>query len=76
MSTLQIDIETTSTRWKAAFPRQRRKIEQAAALAYLLAKKPAALKGQDVMLTITLGSNAAIRKLNRAHRLKDRKSVV
>lgn len=76
MSTLQIDIETGSTKWKAAFPRQRRKIEEAAALAYLLAKKPAALKGQDVSISLTLGTDAAIRRLNREWRAKDKPTNV
>lgn len=71
MSTLEINIDTATTKWKAAFPKQRKKMEAAAALAYLLAKKPAALKGQDVSLTVTLTSNAAIRKLNRDYRAKD-----
>lgn len=76
MSTLQIDIETASVKWKAAFPRQRKKIEQAAALAYLMAKKPAALKDQDVTLTLTFGTDAAIRRLNRMWRAKDKPTNV
>lgn len=76
MSTLQIDIETATTKWKAAFPKQRKKIEQAAALAYLLAKKPAALKGQDVSFTLTFTGNAAIKKLNRDYRAKDQPTNV
>lgn len=76
MSTLQIDIETTSKKWARAFTRQRAKIEQAAALAYLLAKKPAALKDQDVSITLSLSGDAAIRRLNRAYRGKDKATNV
>lgn len=71
MTTLHIDTDTASTKWKAAFPKQRKKIEAAAALAYLMAKKPTALKTQDVSINLTLTSNAAIKKLNREYRAKD-----
>ncbi len=76
MTTLQIDIDTASTKWKGAFTRQRKKIEQAAALAYLMAKKPAALKAQDVSLTITLSTDAAMRRLNRDWRATDKPTNV
>lgn len=76
MSTLEINIDTATSKWKAAFPKQRKKLEAAAALAYLLAKKPAALKGQDVALTVTLTSNAAIKKLNRDFRAMDKATNV
>ncbi len=76
MSTLHIHIDTASAKWKAAFPRQRKKIEEAVALAYVLAKKPAALKGQDVSINLTFTGNAAIKKLNRDYRMMDKATNV
>lgn len=76
MSTLQIDIETPSKKWLRAFPRQRRKIEEAAALAYLLAKKPAALKEQDVSIALSFGADSLLRRLNRDFRGKDKATNV
>ena len=76
MTTLSIHIDTASALWKKSFTRQRQKIEQAAALAYLLAKKPRALLAHDTEISITLTTDAALRRLNRDYRHKDKPTNV
>lgn len=76
MTTLRIHIDTASALWNKSFSRQRQKIEEAAALAYLMAKKPRALLAHDVEISLTLTTDAAIRKLNRDYRRKDKPTNV
>lgn len=76
MTTLRIHIDTASKLWQKSFSRQKQKIEEAAALAYLMAKKPRALLAHDVEIAITLTTDTAIRKLNKGYRQKDKPTNV
>lgn len=71
MTSVSITIETASPKWRRAFVRQQVKIESAAAIAVLRAKKPAALKKRELAIGITLADNKTIKKLNRVWRGKD-----
>jgi probable rRNA maturation factor len=73
---LSINITLATKKWGRAFPRMRAKIEQAAALAVMRAKKPAALARRDCDLSILLTTDAKIRRLNRDFRGKDKPTNV
>jgi probable rRNA maturation factor len=76
MIRLSFNIDTASPLWKKAFPRMRAKIEQAAAVAFLRAKKPARLKNRAVEINILLTTDAAIKRLNRDFRGMDKATNV
>ncbi len=69
--TLTVTIDTASAKWKSAFPKMKLKMETAAAVAFLKAKKPAAFKGRHLDVAVTLTDNKTIKSLNRAYRKKD-----
>jgi len=71
MISLKIKIEATSDQWKNVFPSYKKKIQEAAACAFLLAKKPAAFKDRDFEINIVLTTDANIKKLNKSYRGKD-----
>jgi probable rRNA maturation factor len=73
---LDINIETRCVKWKNAFPRMKAKIEQAAALAVLYAKKPAALKQGHFEINILLTNNRSIKTLNAQYRGMDKATNV
>lgn len=76
MTSVSITIEIASPKWRRAFARQRVKIESAAAVAVLRAKKPEALKKRGLAVGITLADDKTIKKLNRAWRGKDKPTNV
>lgn len=76
MIQLKVDVDAASKKWARAFPKMNAKIEQAAAIAFTMAKKPAAFKKRSFDITITLTSDATIRKLNRDYRGKDKPTNV
>lgn len=76
MMLLTVHIGIASAKWRRAFPKMRLKIEQAAALAFLRAKKPRAFKGGRFEINILLSTDAAIRKLNRDFRGMDKPTNV
>lgn len=75
-TSLCINIDTASTPWKKAFPKLRIKIEQAAAVAFLFAKKPAAFKNGAFEINILLTTDAAIKKFNHEYRGKNKATNV
>lgn len=76
MIELKVHIDTTSARWKKAFPHMKSKIEQAAACAFLAAKKPAGFKGRTFSISILLTDDANMKTLNRNYRGKDKPTNV
>jgi len=73
---LFVHLDVACARWKKAFPKMAAKIEQAAALAFLNAKKPAAFKGRNFEIAVILSNDSTIRKLNRDYRGKDKPTNV
>lgn len=71
MITLSINVDTASAKWKGAFPRMKRKIEQAAAAAFLNGKKPKAFAGRAFDITVVLTDDKTVKTLNGAYRGKD-----
>ena len=65
MIRLAINIDIASGKWKNAFPHLRTKMEQAAACAFINAKKPASFKKHDFEINILLASDSAVKKLNK-----------
>jgi len=76
MINLTVNLDTASVKWKKAFPKMKPKIEQAAAVAFLSAKKPASFKGKAFDVNILLTTNAAIRRLNHDFRGMDKPTNV
>jgi probable rRNA maturation factor len=68
MSRLKVDIDKASSKWLRAFPLMQKKIEEAAALAFLEAKKPAAFKRRSFSLSIILTDDANVKMLNKNYR--------
>ena len=71
MINLSINLENASAKWKNAFPKYRKKIEHAAACAFLNAKKPAAFKERNFEINILLTTDSNVKKLNKNYRGKD-----
>lgn len=76
MMTFTVNLDQTCTRWKKAFPRMKRKIEEAAAIAFLMAKKPRGLKKGALEVNILLANDTTIKKLNRDFRGMDKATNV
>lgn len=75
--TLSINIAVADARWKNAFPRLPAKIRKAARAAFLKAKKPAALRRYGRFeVNILLTGDAALKKLNRDYRGKNKPTNV
>jgi len=68
MIKLKINIDSASSNWKYAFPKYRKKIEHAAACAFLNSKKPAGFKGHIFEINILLTTDANVKKLNKNYR--------
>lgn len=76
MITLKIKIETTSNQWKGVFTSYKKKIQEASACAFLLAKKPSAFKERHFDINVILTTDANIKKLNKNYRGKDKATNV
>ncbi len=76
MIKIETNIDVASANWKNAFPRYRKKIEEAVALTFLQAKKPAALKDRSFDINIILTTDANVKKLNKTYRGKDKATNV
>ncbi|MDD9901076.1 MAG: rRNA maturation RNase YbeY [Alphaproteobacteria bacterium] len=76
MTSLSVSIDSTTVKWKNAFPRMKAKITEAAAYAFTAAKKPAVLKDRDIEIHILLTTNARIKPLNRDWMGKDKPTNV
>lgn len=76
MTVLKIHIDNTTQKWRGSFPRQREKMEQAAACAFLAAKKPASLTRLDAEVFILLTTDARVKTLNRTWRGQDKPTNV
>ncbi len=73
---LSVEIGMTADSWKKAFPKLKKKAEQAAALAFLKSKKPKAFDQRAFEITLILSTDATIKKLNRDYRAKDKATNV
>lgn len=73
---LHIQVIYATEKWKSAFTKATVKMEQAAALAFLQAKKPAALKSRSFEIGLTLTTDARVKTLNRDYRGKDKPTNV
>ena len=71
MMTLSIQLVKASTKWQAAFPSMKKKIEQAAAAAFLNGKKPAAFDKRAFEITVVLADDKMIKNLNHDFRGKN-----
>ena len=76
MMILTINTEVASTQWKGAFTKMRAKIDAAASLAFLNAKKPASYKNRAFEINIRLTTDAEIKRLNRDYRGMDKATNV
>lgn len=76
MIKLSIHVDKASDKWKRAFPLMQTKIETAAAMAFLRAKKPAAFKRRSFDISIILTDDSNQKKLNRNYRGKDKPTNV
>lgn len=76
MIRLGIHIDKASSKWTRAFPSMNVKIEEAAAVAFLRAKKPAAFKKRSFEISIILTEDSNVKILNRDYRGKDKPTNV
>lgn len=76
MIRLKTNIDSASSHWKNAFPRYRKKIEEAVACAFLNAKKPAAFAERTFEINVILTTDANVKKLNKTYRGKDKPTNV
>ncbi|MBI3442021.1 MAG: rRNA maturation RNase YbeY, partial [Proteobacteria bacterium] len=76
MIQLTLHLDMASTRWRKAFPHLRRKIEQAAACAFLCAQKPAAFKTHAFTINILLTDDTNMKALNKTYRGKNKPTNV
>ena len=76
MIKLKVHLDVASARWKKAFPRMKIKIEQAAACAFLNAKKPAAFKRRAFAIGIILTDDSNVKTLNKNYRGKNQPTNV
>ncbi len=75
-TTLSVNLDTASAKWKKAFPKMKIKAEAAAAVAFLRAKKPAALLGRSYDINVILTDDKTVKTLNGAYRGKDKATNV
>ena len=68
MIKLAINIDVAAVGWKKSFPKMREKIEQAAAIAVLHAKKPKSFDKKSFEINILLSDDKTIKALNRDFR--------
>lgn len=73
---LSVNVVKMSKRWQGAFPNMRKKIEQAAASAFLNAKKPGAFARRHFEITLVLADDATIKELNNDYRGKNKPTNV
>ena len=74
---IKLSVYTLPTaKWERAFPKMKEKIEQAAALAFLNAKKPAAFRRRSFEITVALENDAVVKSLNRSWRGKNKPTNV
>ncbi|MDE1151106.1 MAG: rRNA maturation RNase YbeY [Micavibrio sp.] len=71
MITLTIYLEVASKKWQRAFVRMPEKIEQAAAAAFLYAKKPRSFDDRNFEICITLSDDRLMKDLNHTYRGKN-----
>ncbi|MFH1157756.1 MAG: rRNA maturation RNase YbeY [Pseudomonadota bacterium] len=71
-----IHLDMASAKWKKAFPRMQGKIGQAAACAFLSAKKPAAFKRRSFEISIILTDDTHMKTLNKNYRGKNKATNV
>ena len=76
MIKLNINLDKASTKWNRAFPLMQSKIEQAAASAFMHAKKPAAFKRRIFEINIMLTDDSNVKKLNNNYRGKNKPTNV
>lgn len=77
MISLTVNLDQSCARWKKAFPKMKAKISEAAAMAFLAAKKPAKIKKlKKVEINILLANDSTIKKLNRDFRGMDKATNV
>ncbi|MBI1214894.1 MAG: rRNA maturation RNase YbeY [Alphaproteobacteria bacterium] len=70
MISLHIHVDTASDKWKRAFPKMKRKIEQATAAAFVAAKRPAGFSGRNFEIAVVLTDDKTIKDLNHTYRGK------
>lgn len=68
MIKLKIHLDIASAKWKKSFPHMQAKIEQAAACAFLAAKKPLAFRSRAFEISIILTDDANMKLLNKTYR--------
>jgi len=76
MIRLSIHLDIASSKWKNAFPRMKGKIEQAAAHAFLSAKKPPAFKNRAFEISILLTDDRNVKILNKNYRGRNKPTNV
>lgn len=76
MIKLSVHLVKSSPKWKAAFPSMKKKIEQAAAAAFLNAKKPAAFDRRHFEITLVLSDDKTQKSLNHDFRGKNKSTNV
>ena len=76
MIRLKIHLDIASDKWKKAFPQMASKIEQAAACAFLHAKKPAAFNRRAFEISIILTDDSNVKTLNKNYRGKNKPTNV
>lgn len=76
MIKLSVHLVKNSPKWKAAFPQMKKKIEQAAAAAFLNAKKPAAFQRRHFEITLVLADDKTQKSLNHDFRGKNKPTNV
>jgi probable rRNA maturation factor len=73
---LKIHLDRASARWKSAFPAMQRKIEEAASVAFMQAKKPHAFRRRSFEINVVLTDDANVKTLNRNYRGKNKPTNV
>ena len=73
---LHIHTDIACARWRKAFPRLKEKMEQAASLAFLKAKKPVAFKKRHFDIGLILTNDRTVKTLNRDYRGQDKPTNV
>lgn len=68
MINLSITVDTACAKWKRAFPKMAHKIEQAAASAFVAAKRPAAFDGRSFDVAVVLADDKTLKDLNATYR--------
>ena len=76
MIKLDVNLDRASDKWKRAFPLMQGKIEQAAAYAFMQAKKPAAFKRRTFEINIILTDDSNVKTLNKNYRGKNKPTNV